>query len=247
MESTAAATSSASSTGSEDELISKRRRRKGADDARKASSAPALLRLLGSMPTLYSTSYPRVTRFARAHLYWFAPALLVDWAVLVGLNAIAIYIESRNPYERDVAHYLGDNDISWPHSWTERVPVILLDQLAFWLPAAIVALVSALRLSLHELHHSLLVLYSSRAVMRITVEWIKATVGRRWVGRRCWPGLMPLVASSQVGRLRPDFLDRCAYDVLEKTCTGSYELVKDGRRSFPSGELADLRLRSRRS
>lgn len=39
----------------------------------------------------------------------------------------------------------------------------------------------------------------------------------------------------QVGRLRPDFLDRCAYDLVEKACTGPLELVKDGRRSFPSG------------
>ncbi|ORY88096.1 phosphatidic acid phosphatase type 2/haloperoxidase, partial [Leucosporidium creatinivorum] len=147
------------------------------------------------------------------HLSWFRPALLVDWTVILVLTLISIHIESIYPYERDVGHYLGDNDISWPHVFPERVSVRLLDHLAFKLPALLVVLISAMKLSLHDLHHSLLVLCSSRAIMRIAVEFIK----------------------NRVGRLRPDFLDRCAYSVLEKACTGPFNLVKDGRRSFPSG------------
>lgn len=40
---------------------------------------------------------------------------------------------------------------------------------------------------------------------------------------------------SYVGRLRPDFLARCQYDEIARACTGTLELVDEGRRSFPSG------------
>lgn len=58
---------------------------------------------------------------------------------------------------------------------------------------------------------SLIVLICSQ---RITVEWIK----------------------NRVGRLRPDFWARCLWDAEKEICTGAEWLVKDGRRSFPSGE-----------
>ncbi|KAJ3049093.1 hypothetical protein HK097_009883 [Rhizophlyctis rosea] len=38
-----------------------------------------------------------------------------------------------------------------------------------------------------------------------------------------------------VGRLRPDFLARCAFSVLKQACTGDAELIREGRLSFPSG------------
>ena len=38
-----------------------------------------------------------------------------------------------------------------------------------------------------------------------------------------------------MGRLRPDFLSRCAYDLTTSLCTGAPGLVSDGRKSFPSG------------
>lgn len=39
-----------------------------------------------------------------------------------------------------------------------------------------------------------------------------------------------------VGRLRPDFLDRCR--PIMKICTGDNKIIKDGRKSFPSGHSA---------
>lgn len=52
------------------------------------------------------------------------------------------------------------------------------------------------------------------AVMRVTVDWVK----------------------NRVGRLRPDFWARCGvYDEVANSCSGDAWLVKDGRRSFPSG------------
>ena len=75
-------------------------------------------------------------------------------------------------------------------------------------------IVSALRRSVQEAHHSALALTATMAVMRITVDWIK----------------------NRVGRLRPDFWSRCEiYDEVANACSGDAWLVKDGRRSFPSG------------
>ncbi|KAG8889269.1 hypothetical protein FRB98_005082 [Tulasnella sp. 332] len=39
----------------------------------------------------------------------------------------------------------------------------------------------------------------------------------------------------RIGRLRPDFLDRCAWDVYNHVCTGSPKVIREGRKSFPSG------------
>ena len=113
-------------------------------------------------------------------------ALITDWLVVVGLNAISRYIEATYPYERDVRHSLTDERISWAHSQGERVPVWMLFRLAFWLPMAVLVLIALLRRSVHDLHHALLAFLTSGAIMRITVEWIK----------------------NRVGRLRPDFLAR---------------------------------------
>mgnify|MGYP001574173230 FL=1 len=171
-----------------------------------------------SMPRLRSY-FPsdRLDRL-RSHpsLAWFSSALLVDWLVAIALGAASTWVERQYPFKRDVTHYLSDPSVSWPHAAHERVPAgpsSLLDLLTFYLPLLVLVLVSALRLSLHEMHHAVLALFSSRAIMRIVVECVK----------------------NRVGKLRPDFLDRCAWDAMEGVCTGAAALVKDGRRSFPSG------------
>lgn len=43
------------------------------------------------------------------------------------------------------------------------------------------------------------------------------------------------ILTVQVGRFRPDFFSRCQWDTVAHACTGPLALVKDGRRSFPSG------------
>lgn len=113
-----------------------------------------------------------------------------------------------------VRSYVGSIDHSWPHAPREQVPGDLLWKLGFWVPLASVLIISALRRSIHEAHHAALALVGAMAIMRITVDWIK----------------------NRVGRLRPDFWARCEiFDEIANTCSGDAWLVKDGRRSFPSG------------
>ncbi|BGP15671.1 hypothetical protein JCM10213_006158 [Rhodosporidiobolus nylandii] len=160
---------------------------------------------------------------ASPHFSWVHPALLVDWGVVFALAYLGHYIERQPVYQRDPAHYLPpvqavpDPSISWPHQSVERVPAHpngMLDQLTWWLPMGVFLLVGGLlRRSLHDVHNAALGLCASREIMRVTVEFIK----------------------NRVGRLRPDFLSRCAWSVAEQACTGPPGLVKDGRRSFPSG------------
>ncbi|GAA5855261.1 hypothetical protein JCM8547_009007 [Rhodosporidiobolus lusitaniae] len=161
-----------------------------------------------------------LSRLSLPSLRWFAPALVVDWAVVFTLAALGHYIQDRPVFERDVAHYLApfpDPAISWPHKFVEQVPANkngMLDQITFYMPIVVFVVVGGLfRRSLHDVHHAVLGLWSSRELMRVTVEFIK----------------------NRVGRLRPDFLSRCAWSATLQACTGDDWLVKDGRRSFPSG------------
>ncbi|GAA5880964.1 hypothetical protein JCM3774_001489 [Rhodotorula dairenensis] len=150
------------------------------------------------------------------HLRWFAPALVVDWVVVLAVNALAQWIELQLPYRRDPERYLHDPSLQWPLT-RERVPAgpnSPFDVYTFWLPVLVVVVVGgAFKRSLHDVHHGLLVLFSSRSLMRIVVESLK----------------------NRVGRLRPDFFARCEWDAVAHACTGALDLVKDGRRSFPSG------------
>ncbi|GAA6024083.1 hypothetical protein JCM10207_009304 [Rhodosporidiobolus poonsookiae] len=178
------------------------------------------------MPSSALSSSPRawLLRLSSSPTWSFLhPALLVDWLVVIALDRLTHWIDHQPVYQRDVAHYLPplqavpDPSIGWPHSPTERVPATTngpLDQLTFYLPLAVIALVAlALRRSLHDLHHAVLGLWASRELMRVIVEGVK----------------------NRVGRLRPDFLSRCQWDPLLQACTGDAWLIKDGRRSFPSG------------
>ncbi|GAA5905210.1 hypothetical protein JCM8208_000316 [Rhodotorula glutinis] len=155
----------------------------------------------------------------RSHpqLRWLSPAILVDWLVVALLGLLSHWVERQYPYLRDPEQYLDDPSLHFEHLYDERVPANpggLLDQLTWYLPLAVIVVVGGLfKRSLHDVHHGLLVLSSSRAIMRLVVESLK----------------------NRVGRLRPDFFSRCAWDATAHACMGPIGLVKDGRRSFPSG------------
>lgn len=151
-----------------------------------------------------------------SHLRWVAPALLVDWIVVIVVNLLAQWVELQYPYKRDPAHYLNDPSLQWPVT-EEHVPAgpnSALDNYTFWLPVVVILVVGGIfKRSLHDVHHGFLVFMSSRTLMRVVVECLK----------------------NRVGRLRPDFFSRCQWDAVAHACRGPLELVKDGRRSFPSG------------
>ena len=67
--------------------------------------------------------------------------------------------------------------------------------------------------ALHDTHHALLGIFVTFACVKFFTELLK-----------------------NVGRLRPDFLDRCDYDIDLQMCTGSDLVVTEGRKSFPSGK-----------
>lgn len=149
---------------------------------------------------------------------WATSALLVDWAVIVALVLVSQLVASRYPYVRDESHYVGDPEYGWPIQ-KEQVPVPLLDALAYYLPAGVAVVISAARRSLHEVHNSLIAITAGRALMRITVECIK----------------------NRVGRLRPSFFARCQWDLATEACTGLPLVIKEGRKSFPSGTFLTRR------
>lgn len=101
----------------------------------------------------------------------------MDWIVIYSLSRLADHLRSLQPYERDPGRYLTNESLTWPRS-AKRLHDPILDNLAQWLPAAVVVLASlrTLRLNLHELHHGLLALNAGRALSRIVVEWLKNRV-----------------------------------------------------------------------
>ncbi|GAA6017135.1 hypothetical protein JCM11491_003272 [Sporobolomyces phaffii] len=155
----------------------------------------------------------------RRQFRFISAALLVDWIVVLLLGFLSHYIERQYPYERPLEPYLDDPYYHFPLE-REQVPAgpgSKLEWLAWYLPLAVIVVVAAARRSFHDIHHGVLGLAASRAIMRLTVEFLK----------------------TQVGRLRPSFFARCNYDAVSKTCNVVGEhaalLLKDGRKSFPSG------------
>lgn len=114
-----------------------------------------------------------------SHLRWVAPALLVDWIVVIVVNLLAQWVELQYPYKRDPAHYLDDPSLQWPVT-EEHVPAgphSALDNYTFWLPVVVILVVGGIfKRSLHDVHHGFLVFMSSRTLMRVVVECLKNRV-----------------------------------------------------------------------
>ncbi|KAH9913976.1 lipid phosphate phosphatase 1 [Epithele typhae] len=125
---------------------------------------------------------------------WFA-----SW-ILKGMPPFEREFDRKDPL---IDHKHRPNQISGNLTWI----------LAFAIPITATVTLGLFRRSVHEIHHSLLALYSGRGLSQLITEFLK----------------------NRVGRLRPDFLHRCKWDKELKACTGELEKVLDGRRSFPSG------------
>jgi len=142
---------------------------------------------------------------------WWEPAYIVDWSAVGIVFVLSLFSHSASPFERTFE--LGDTSIKHTFARDERVPGHLLYFMALYVPLFISGILGALKGSSHNLHHAVLVLLSSHVLTNLCTDWLK----------------------SAIGRLRPDFLSRCSWDIILTTCTGPKDVVLDGRRSFPSG------------
>ncbi|KAI0831806.1 lipid phosphate phosphatase 1 [Trametes gibbosa] len=122
----------------------------------------------------------------------------------------AHFIKAAHPYERDFS--TKDALISHKHRHNQ-ISGNLNWFVAFLVPLLITVAVGVIRRSGIDVHHGVLGLYTTGALTTLITEILK----------------------NRVGRLRPDFLDRCKWDKELKACAGKLETVIDGRRSFPSG------------
>ncbi|KAI0642244.1 lipid phosphate phosphatase 1 [Trametes meyenii] len=141
---------------------------------------------------------------------FFDRAYILDW-VFSGFMWLAGHlIKARPPYERDFSTKDPLIDHKNRHN---QISGDLNWLLAFFVPLGVTVISSLLRRSRVDVHHSVLALFVGSGLSNVITEFLK----------------------NRVGRLRPDFLDRCKWDKQLKVCTGKLDKVLDGRRSFPSG------------
>ncbi|KAL1528795.1 hypothetical protein AB1Y20_010120 [Prymnesium parvum] len=166
---------------------------------------------------LAGSASPRTSLLAR----W----SLGDWAVTAVLFVAGVWADHAAPFHRQIVPQEHDPAISYKHTPSDhaRIPTPLLFKLAFWLPLSVLVAIMLLcpagksfsqanRMS--QLNEAALGLCSSFASTLLVVSLIK----------------------NQVGRLRPDFLDRCKLEA--GICTGLPAVIMEGRKSFPSGHTA---------
>ncbi|KAG8835999.1 hypothetical protein FRB91_009258 [Serendipita sp. 411] len=139
---------------------------------------------------------------------WLDRSYVVDWALTLSWFLISGVFREFPVFKRDFSP--DDRLISHKHR-PNQVNGTMLHIISDAVPAVVVLIVAGLRRSILELHHGLLALTATACLQRLIVTFLK----------------------NLVGRLRPDFLDRCKWDGAQ--CTGKLELVLDGHRSFPSG------------
>ncbi|PVG03179.1 acid phosphatase/Vanadium-dependent haloperoxidase, partial [Serendipita vermifera] len=141
-------------------------------------------------------------------LSWLDRSYALDWALVVIWFILSNVFKHLPVFERDFSP--EDPIISHKHR-PNTVGNTLLHGLSDGIPIAIVVTIAVLRRSLFELHHGLLTIFAGTSLQHLIVNFLK----------------------NRVGRLRPDFLDRCQWNGT--MCTGTEKLVLDGHRSFPSG------------
>ncbi|KAG9018350.1 hypothetical protein FRB93_000053 [Tulasnella sp. JGI-2019a] len=156
------------------------------------------------------SSSQKVRNHLFSNLSWFNRAYLVDWGVLVILFLCAKAIKDGPIYERDFAP--DDPIISHPQQ-VDQISGSMNWFMSVVTPMAIGVTLGFLRLSSHEAHHAALSCFAGWTISSLITTTLKV----------------------RIGRLRPDFLDRCAWDTFNSVCTGSPKIIREGRKSFPSG------------
>ncbi|KAJ7091442.1 lipid phosphate phosphatase 1 [Mycena belliarum] len=148
--------------------------------------------------------------FGNESLDWLDRSYLIDWVLVATLWILSELAAHLPVFERDF--YITDPAINHPYNHSQ-ISGTVNHFIALLVPAGIVAAVGLSRLSFVLLHHGTLSLLAGRGLARLLTTALK----------------------NRVGRLRPDFLARCKWDVTKMNCTGKEARILDGRRSFPSG------------
>ncbi|KAH6915942.1 lipid phosphate phosphatase 1 [Coprinopsis sp. MPI-PUGE-AT-0042] len=133
-----------------------------------------------------------------------------DVVVFIALSILAYYAAVIPVTQR--VFFMDDESIQYPHR-EEQIPDTLNDAVATFLPSAVIIAIALLNWSPMHFVHGMLALVSTRLLNSLVTNFLK----------------------NRVGRLRPDFLARCQWDVILEACTGKENAVLEGRRSFPSG------------
>lgn len=139
--------------------------------------------------------------------------------LLIGILFLPYFlVESLPAFERPF--WRDDHTISFPHKDREIIPNWLLPFISLGLPTAILSgWMVYKRLSNRRL---LVAFIGLLLALSLTVE-------------------ITTVTKVLVGRLRPDFLARCDLDpsiIKQNVCRGPAKLVREGRKSFPSGHTS---------
>jgi len=113
-------------------------------------------------------------RTIRRQFRFISAALLVDWIIVLVLGLLSHHIQRREPYNRPIEPYLNNPNYQYPLV-KEQIPSgpgSKLEWIAWYLPLTVIVLVAAGRRSFHDIHHGVLGLAASRAIMRLTVEFV---------------------------------------------------------------------------
>lgn len=149
-------------------------------------------------------------RFGEDWFDWFDRSYIIDW-VVCGIAWIAAgVLKQLPPFERDFDR--DDPLIDFKHK-SNQISGKLNGFISWIVPLIFTTATGFLKRSMLEVHHGALASVAGRCFTELITEFLK----------------------NRIGRLRPDFLDRCKWDKSLKACSGKLETVMDGRRSFPSG------------
>lgn len=141
-------------------------------------------------------------------------AFIWDGLVIGLIFGLCPIITRIGPYERII--FKGDPSLMYPLSTGDIVPAAWLPIVCYVVPMIILASVMALG-GFQRKRLLVAFLGLSLAVALTTMTTI--------------------VTKNMVGRPRPDFYDRCKPDLSreELFCTGDSRIIREGRKSFPSG------------
>jgi membrane-associated phospholipid phosphatase len=151
-------------------------------------------------------------RRSKSRWAWFHRSHWLEWGVVLAASGAALGIEYKAGVNRRRVD-LEDRRIGYSLR-TDTVPNWTL-AFTIGIPMTVMGLWQIHEPSGHDAHHAVLGLAEAFAFTLL------ATVGLKHA----------------VGRLRPDFLERCQ-PLPDGTCRGDPEDIREGRRSFPSGHTS---------